>query len=419
MYEQVALWGEEMMHGAPVDPLFTWGSRIHIAYENAEGVRSKREIRVYRTYRSRSGVRYLEAFCYLRQERRTFRFDRVLSAMPTGESEPTPPGVIREARDPAARHSESPFSPAPDDLAVALPATSSPASNASAARLSRVSGVLIALGVAVIIATATLWQKGTTSVETTGALSSPVGVAIQRAFAYANASSQPVERAAARQHAATAFPPIRSFPYRGHVVEERSSPAGRIYTVTSLGIATSSLREAYLGINARLFEQRTHIHDSRLEAIYAAADTDGNGHLSWQEIVSFQKTIYLIFTYQANSTALRPDQFLDQRGGDCEDWALFTAGLLHYWGWNAEIATFSSINRGPGHAMTFVRVAHPIPGLGSYIIDPAHASASRSLRAGTYIPIDYNAVGSLSNAVESGDYLTGLYDPESLYGKVM
>jgi len=37
------------------------------------------------------------------------------------------------------------------------------------------------------------------------------------------------------------------------------------------------------------------------------------------------------YKYENNEPALWPQEFLDQGGGDCEDWAGVTAGLRLYW----------------------------------------------------------------------------------------
>ncbi len=395
------------------------GERIRITYENGQGVRTEREIRVLRTYRSRYGVRYLEAYCHLKQERRTFRLDRILSVAPSDNTDrPTHPVVLHQDR-PRNEQLHPTVAPAMSRPRGRAGRQSEAANERAQRRSERSLGVLVAFGVVVAITAATLSQKARSAEETTAAFATPVGVATKLAFTQVNTSKTPLPAVAARPNDLGAHEAIHRYPYRGYAVEEDRVTSGSLYTVASLGIAAPTLRSAYLAVNARLFERRTRIRDPRLEAIYAAADSDRNGHLSWQEIVSFQKTIYAIFSYKPNTTALRPDEFLDQRGGDCEDWALFTAGLLQYWGWNVEIATFLPTEGTTGHAVAFVRVQSPIPGIGTYTIYPSQAAPSLGIEAGTYIPIDYNDVGEFTNAMHADYYLYRLSAPEALYGQVM
>jgi predicted DNA-binding transcriptional regulator YafY len=62
----------------PVAPPPT-GCRVRIQYIDASWRRTERVIEPLRTFRSRLGETYLEAFCHLRGERRTFRLDRITS----------------------------------------------------------------------------------------------------------------------------------------------------------------------------------------------------------------------------------------------------------------------------------------------------------------------------------------------------
>ena len=51
------------------------------------------------------------------------------------------------------------------------------------------------------------------------------------------------------------------------------------------------------------------------------------------------------YSYILNSTALTPEEFLAQDGGDCEDWSIVTAGLLQFWDVPAYVGTLSCANR--------------------------------------------------------------------------
>ncbi|HUX20970.1 MAG TPA: WYL domain-containing protein [Spirochaetia bacterium] len=371
-------------------------------YRDAEGKLSEREVRVIRTYTSRYETSYLEAHCLLAGARRTFRLDRIISVeviAPAQSEEQLPRPAY--AVQPEIRRAAQPAAPKRDER-----------------RLQREPGVssggIIYAVVAVLALFVVIIAVGSHSDSTSAGLMATIQTAAR------SAASPPYTgpiNAVARPATSGNRIAVGEVAYRGYEVIAERTGTVTVYRVPTLAIGTATLREAYLSVNARLFEDRTGIHDLRLEAIYAAADTDGNGHLSWGEIVEFQKVIYRVFRYKSNDTALRPDQFLDQRGGDCEDWALFTAGLLHYWGWNAYVATFDPPEGGTGHAVAFVRVQEAIPGIGSYTIPASYAA--RGLAPGIYVPIDYNDVGGLTDAVGPGWLLDELYDPESLYGRAM
>lgn len=75
--------GQHRPHGNPVA-----GIQIEIEYQDFAGDCTRRVVSVQGFSKSRRGAPgYLEAFCYLRQEPRTFRLDRIVQAvdMETGE----------------------------------------------------------------------------------------------------------------------------------------------------------------------------------------------------------------------------------------------------------------------------------------------------------------------------------------------
>lgn len=134
---------------------------------------------------------------------------------------------------------------------------------------------------------------------------------------------------------------------------------------------------------------------------------------------TFQQETYDLFSYRNNTTALRPDDFLAQNGGDCEDFALYTCGMLRYWGWNCKVACFNSPRGGIGHAIAFVWSAKPIGGYGYVHVGAGHYAGGQEVRPGYWIPIDYDQVGAYSNAMGNDWYLWDLCEPTGLYGKLM
>jgi len=145
---------------------------------------------------------------------------------------------------------------------------------------------------------------------------------------------------------------------------------------------------------------------------------DGSGSLTWGEIQRFQQYVYSRYHYQANTTALRPDAFLAQGGGDCEDFALLSCEFFRFWSWQAFVASF--FNSKAGHAVCFVRAEVPLPiGFLSYQLTGIKTYEGDSIPNGSYVPVDYFAVGSFSDAVTMGMKLTAYFTPGRLYGTAM
>ena len=212
---------------------------------------------------------------------------------------------------------------------------------------------------------------------------------------------------------------VRRISYRGFTITETTvqTAAGPAATYAAEGFRrSSSLWEMRVQANARLFRRATGIYDFPLEERYAAADTDRDGALSWSEVRSFQRALTRAFRYIANGTALRPDRFLRQGGGDCEDWALVTCGLLRFWGYEAYVGSIGDPSGMSGHAVCLVPQQERPVGMTYFELRGFYTSSGAALPDGYYIPIDYEHVGRLSSAVESGWVLKRVYEPESLYG---
>jgi len=168
------------------------------------------------------------------------------------------------------------------------------------------------------------------------------------------------------------------------------------------------------------FSRATGISAPALEAMYERADANRDGRLDWSELSSFQSPLTRTCAYRSNQLALRPDQFLAEGGGDCEDWALFTCGLLRYWGWDTWVGSLAPSESAVGHAVCLVRVPDK-PGRGTrwWSVGDDGTLGGHPVEAGWYVPIDYDSVGSLSSAVGDGWTLRALWKPESIYEKRM
>ena len=153
--------------------------------------------------------------------------------------------------------------------------------------------------------------------------------------------------------------------------------------------------------------------------MYMKADLDRSGRLSWSELKAFQLHLKRHERYLDNGTVLRPDQFLAQGGGDCDDWAVFTAGLLRFWGWEPYVGCFESPSGQEGHAVCLVRLNEAPPRFTYYAVPEGTQLQNGAPKAGFYVPVDYEVVGGISNAMGSDWKLEAIYVPESIYGASM
>ena len=165
----------------------------------------------------------------------------------------------------------------------------------------------------------------------------------------------------------------------------------------------------------------TGFNSERLLNIYTSADLNYDNILSWQEIDMFQKKINQSFSYINNNTALNPVDFLINGGGDCEDWSIFTCGMLRFWGYTAYVGVVDGGNGSGLHAIAlFYKKTPPANRSYSYYqFDTSFTFYNITLPAGCYLPIDYNHTGSFSNASRPDSPLHYVYIPEEIYGRSM
>ena len=362
------------------------GRRMRIQYIDASWRRTERVIEPLRTFRGRLGETYIEAICHLRGERRTFRLDRIAS------------WVVEDVQE---RVSTRP------PASLAAPAAA-PARARRVRRPARRGGSTLAWIGAAAIAGLLGW----------GLFPERPQPPARYAFPVSPLPAAVAPEASAPQDAQDAQLPRapRTLSYRGLTIQ--ATPVGEKawrYAVPSLDLEARSRNDMHRAFNARLFYQATGIVDDDLESRYAAADLDRNGYLGWSELEAFQARLVREFHYLSNPTALRPDQFVAQGGGDCEDWALMSCGLLRYWGWDCYVGRYAPAGGQEGHAVCLVRGERRPARYGYVTVD--HSLAWESLTPpGEYVPVDYDVVGGLSEATGRHYRLTRLYKPEKLYG---
>jgi hypothetical protein len=169
------------------------------------------------------------------------------------------------------------------------------------------------------------------------------------------------------------------------------------------------------------FADQTGITDPILNYIYRLADLNGDNRLSWNELQTFQNWVYQNFRYQANTTALAPDDFGVAGGGDCEDFSLYTCGLLSFWGYESYVGVFApqaNPNSFSNHAVALLVVDKPAQFQSPIKLTADHRFPATA-HAKTVIPIDYQVLDGFTNATPNPWVLIAVYEPHKIYGATM
>jgi hypothetical protein len=161
------------------------------------------------------------------------------------------------------------------------------------------------------------------------------------------------------------------------------------------------------------YSANTGFYSRELLNMYASADADGSGDLTYFELEQFQRRLGMNYDYILNNTALTPEEFLSRGGGDCEDWAIVTAGLLRFWDVPAFVGVLEQPDGNIGHAVCLIKVDRPKEG---YIYWEVTGTYNLN---GLYIPVDYERVGKLSSSLFTDWHLTDIFTPEDIYGNWM
>ncbi len=379
------------------------GKRYRITYSSESGEASERTIDVLGTSRAYGDRLYIRAFCNLRGEERTFRADRIIhSELLAGahgsyaaSSIPTAKTTINFASEPASQAAAyAEF--------CSTPTYSSPAT--SAHRGGGVVVLVLVLGVGAGIFGYYQETAGYTRVTSGTAFSSTPQATVKPA----TKPSPPPK------------PALEEVTFGGYLLRTVHSGGKERFEVPELGVVTASKAEAVSAIRLPRFVDAMGFFDPGFADRYLDADLNGSGRLSFDELRVFQEQTYRKFRYKANELALRPDEFLAAGGGDCEDFALYTAGLLRYWGWEPYIGSLAGSDSGIGHAVCLSYEEGSFPdGFTYFDIEAWTTRDGAEVRPGTYVPIDYDHVGSLSNAVGKGWKLRSIYTPEKAWGLEM
>ncbi|MCX7023416.1 MAG: WYL domain-containing protein [Spirochaetes bacterium] len=391
--------------------LWETGRQYWIRYASESGRTTERTIDVLRLGSSGDGVTYVRAHCHLRGEDRTFRADRVLAAELVAASAgqaPFPAGSLSNVRFVERALAVAAVKASPPALrpVAASPAWASPPSPLPKppAVVRRTFGDIVGsiIGYAVLLSMLFAFLGNT---------------GLPEFFLTHDTSRSTASRAApAPQPIQPPKPLFEETTIGGYLLRTSRLFNVKMYEVPALGFRSPIKAEAVSAIRTPRFAAATGLDDPGLVRRYLAADLNGSGKLSYDELAVFQDRTFRNFTYESNDLALSPDEFLAAAGGDCEDFALYTAGLLRYWGWNPYIGCFAPSATGTGHAVCLVREPGAVPaGFAFWTIEAWTSEDGTELSPGTYIPVDYDHVGSLSEAVEKGWKLQEIYLPEKAW----
>jgi len=384
------------------------GAQYRISYQSESGRITERTIDIIRTSYSYGGTGYLRAFCHLRNEERTFRTDRVIRAERVFRAE-------RVAIAQAPTFSSASFSrawvavrqepvPAPVVPVWRQEAVASPAREGGGFKSFAVKTVRLALGICILAVI--LGKLRLPDHDGTGTVTRTV----------ANATVKPLQAITPRP-SPPPQPAVEDSTIAGLTLRTHRDDGVESYEVLELGITTMSKVEAIEAIRLPLFVEATGLTDPALIDRYIKADLNASGKLSWDELSAFQKKSYREFRYEANDRALRPDEFLQAGGGDCDDFALYSAGLLRFWGWEPYLGSLAGSRNGVGHAVCLSFEEGSVPGGFTWFdLSSWSSEEGTTLKNGRYVPIDYDQVGSLSDAVEKGWKLRSIYIPEKAWG---
>jgi len=347
---------------------------VRVCYENREGETSQRSIEPLHLYRYGSRW-YVRAFCHLRGEERTFALRRM-----------------------SISHEE----PARTTTPYAFPTTG----DDSGSSPSLFTAVLFSIAAVLVFSLViTTMQSGSSDTESMS----------DSKESRSSAASSAADTGDEERHDSNRGE-VKRWSYRGYTLVRSKSG---VAMAPELNIEARSGRILHYIINASLFVEETGIQHEELILRYIGADSDANGHLSWEEVSAFQRRTSRDFLYRHNGIALPPDEFLERGGGDCEDFALYTCGMLRFWGWNSKVASYYPPGGGEGHAIAFVWSKRPIEGYGYFEIGEGTYAGGTKVRPGYWIPIDYEAVGGVTNAMDTDWELLDLAEPESLYRQEM
>lgn len=240
-----------------------------------------------------------------------------------------------------------------------------------------------------------------------------------------------------------AIPELTSY-YRGYCIWVRAR--GRKYYVSSFGQGFESKREARQFVDKlwKLYEEYKKKSISQIPyrditfpiakqiekdekgisisikkyiAYFNKFDDNGDGQLSWAEIINFQERVFKEFIYRNNDIVLTPEQFYEAKGGDCDDFAVFSASFLNHFGYSAYLVGFKKQGALAGHEVAALFIGDStFPGgfikiNNRKLYKPKTCEEiSESAPNGNYVILDYWKIGTSIEAYDGIDMISTIED---------
>jgi len=185
--------------------------------------------------------------------------------------------------------------------------------------------------------------------------------------------------------------------------------------VLFLFVALFFLYPQSFDVSRARYNARTPGMPELLLKVYAAADQNHDSNLTISEMRAYFKTCYAGTSYKTNDVALDPLKFFLNRGGDCEDYAIYAADTLYFNGFEAYVGVVTRPEWAEAHAVCLVRMGSVLPkGTFGYIVGEKSVGSP-----GAYMVIDYDFVGEFSEARFYAGELVKMYRAHELWGKKM
>lgn len=134
--------------------------------------------------------------------------------------------------------------------------------------------------------------------------------------------------------------------------------------------------------------------DPAVRRYFDGFDENRDGVIDWGEIETFQQTVFETFQYRSNGRVLDPAEFMRYGGGDCDDFATFSAAFLEYHGYDGYVMTVERDGDPDSlHAVAALYIGDDTYQAGYHAVDAGPLYAGGSHPGGNYVLIDYWKIG--------------------------
>lgn len=154
--------------------------------------------------------------------------------------------------------------------------------------------------------------------------------------------------------------------------------------------------------------------DQAVRRYFDGFDANADGVIDWGEIETFQQTVFESFEYRHNQRVLDPAEFIYHRGGDCDDFATFSAAFLEYHGYDAYVmAVEQKGDPTSAHAVAALYLGEHTYEAGYQSVSGGALYTGGTHPSGNYVMIDYWRVGG---TIDHYDTVTDVARVDGLVG---